>query len=171
MSIWPSSTGSPAEEFAAFESRGLTGHPQLWEIDQSVMRAELRLWYDEEVLDAVARSSDSAAFEVTYGMPLDPDPHPLSRAEPVPLQVGERELQLSGRIDRLQWREDGAGLRRDRLQDGTAEGQEDGRRSTAATHCSCRSTSMAPRIFSGARRTTAPRSTSTSAAAVGLPVT
>ena len=41
------------------------------------MRAELRLWYDEEILDAGARSSDSAAFEVTYGMPLDPDPHPL----------------------------------------------------------------------------------------------
>src|SRR6185503_19239132 len=90
------------EEFQSFAARGLTGHPQLWEIDQSVMRAELRLWYDEEVLDAVDRSSDGAAFEVTYGLPLDPGAPSLSRADPVPLHVGERKLQLSGKIDRLQ---------------------------------------------------------------------
>ena len=94
------------EEFARFEARGLTGHPQLWAIEQSVMRAELRLWYDAEVLDTVERPADGAAFEVTYGLPLDGDSHPRSRAEPVTLRVGERELRLSGMIDRLQWRED-----------------------------------------------------------------
>jgi CRISPR/Cas system-associated exonuclease Cas4 (RecB family) len=95
------------KEFEGFEARGLTGHPQLWEIDQNVMRAELRLWYDEEVIDAVARPSDAAAFEVTYGMPLDHGAPSMSRADPVPLRVGDRVLQLSGKIDRLQWR-DGA---------------------------------------------------------------
>lgn len=93
------------EEFADFEARGLTGHPQLWEIDQSVMRAELRLWYDAEVLDAIARPCDAATFEVTYGMPLDPDADPRSTPDPVPLRVGGRDLRLSGKIDRLQWSE------------------------------------------------------------------
>lgn len=96
-----------ATEFKSFEDRGLTGHPQLWQIDQNVMRAELRLWYDEEVTDADERPSDRAAFEVTYGLPLDDDSDELSRSDSVPLKVGERTLQLSGRIDRLQWREDG----------------------------------------------------------------
>ena len=49
-----------AEEFERFEARGLTGHPQLWEIDQSVIRAELRLWYDEEILDAARAPWDAA---------------------------------------------------------------------------------------------------------------
>jgi ATP-dependent helicase/nuclease subunit B len=94
-----------AEEFESFAAHGLTGHPQLWEIDQNVIGAELRLWYDAEVLDGVARPSDGAAFEVTYGLPLDPGAPSLSRTDAVPLRVGGHELKLSGKIDRLQWRE------------------------------------------------------------------
>lgn len=98
------------EEFASFEGRGVTGHPQLWQIDQSVILAELALWYDAEVVDTTTRPSDSAALEVTYGIPLRDDPHPLSSADPVPLRVGDRTLLLSGKIDRLQWRSGGQGF-------------------------------------------------------------
>ena len=98
------------EQFAAFQAHGLTGHPQLWEIDKSVMLAELRLWYDAEILDAETRGSDHAAFEVSYGLPLDDDAHPLSRADPAEIAVGRRTLRLSGRIDRLQWRGRGDGF-------------------------------------------------------------
>jgi ATP-dependent helicase/nuclease subunit B len=99
-----------AEEFERAEARGLTGHPQLWEIDKSVMGAELRLWYDEEVLAASTRRWDSAAFEVSYGIPLGDEPHPLSTTAPVPLTFGTRTVQLSGKIDRLQWDERGRGF-------------------------------------------------------------
>ena len=160
-----------AEEFESFEARGLTGHPQLWEIDQSVMRAELRLWYDEEVLDATARPSDGAAFEVTYGLPLDPDRTRLSRADPVPLQVGERVLQLSGKIDRLQWRE-GA-------QDFVVIDYKTGRQRDKKTAVFDGGNALqlplylhgAAHLLGAQRRRTAPPSTSTSAAAVRLPVT
>ena len=94
MSISPSSTRLRPKNSERFSERGLTGHPQLWEIDQNVIRAELRLWYDEEILDALARSSDRAAFEVTYGMPLDADSPPLSRSEPVPLMVNGRRARV-----------------------------------------------------------------------------
>ena len=73
------------------------------------MRAELRLWYDARGRSTpIARPSDGAAFEVTYGLPLDPDSHPLStRRAGRRSESASAQLQLSGRIDRLQWGEDG----------------------------------------------------------------
>ena len=116
-----------AEEFASFADRGLTGHPQLWEIDKRVMLDELRLWYDAEVEDARERPCDGAAFEVTYGIPLEPDAHPLSRAEPALLKVGDRTLELSGQMDRLQWSDDARDFVVIDYKTGQAEGQEDRR--------------------------------------------
>ena len=100
------------------------------------MRAELRLWYDEEVLDArrapVGRRGVRGDLRHATGsrrapaVTRRPGAAPSRRAR-APAERADRPSAMArGR----------ARLRRDRLQDGTAEGQEDSRvrrRQRAAT--------------------------------------
>ncbi len=94
------------EEGAERESRGVTGRPLLWQIDQRSIHHDLIRWYDEEVRMAAASPLRPGAFEAGFGgarAGFGDRESDLSTDEPLVLRAGDREIRLQGRIDRIDW--------------------------------------------------------------------
>ena len=93
------------------ELHGLTGYPALWAADRQGILLDLRLWYDAEVTDANAKRFDAADFEVGFGLKARDDDGPSSSTDPLELDLNGSPLRFHGRIDRLQWLENGRDFR------------------------------------------------------------
>ncbi|MDQ3090082.1 MAG: exodeoxyribonuclease V subunit gamma [Actinomycetota bacterium] len=99
------------EECDAVERHGLTGYPALWAAERQGILLDLRLWYDAEVADATATRFDAADFEVGFGLKARDDDGPSSSTDPLELDLNGSPLRFHGRIDRLQWLENGRDFR------------------------------------------------------------
>jgi ATP-dependent helicase/nuclease subunit B len=95
--------------FVAYEARGVTGYPALWEADREAILLDLRLWYEREVADQHTGRFDAADFEVGFGL-SGGNGGSHSTERPLELPVGSG-LRFHGRIDRLEWRREGGGFR------------------------------------------------------------
>ncbi len=93
------------QEFNAFEQRGITGFPMLWELEKKDILDDLIHLFEEELRD---REFVPCYFEVSYGMRLHgSQPSELSTEKPVFVTLGGQEISLRGRIDRIDLKEKG----------------------------------------------------------------
>jgi RecB family exonuclease len=82
----------------------------LWERERKQFEETLRGWLRREA--AAANRSTPAYFEVGFGPTARPSPGEPHRAEALEIDLGdERVLRISGKIDRIDRREDGLVLR------------------------------------------------------------
>lgn len=87
-------------ECAALEARGVTGRPLLWDLDRTQIFEDLERWYDRECTDRTGLKP--GALEASFGI-SDAPADGVSRAEPLVVRAGGRELSFQGRIDRIDW--------------------------------------------------------------------
>lgn len=86
-------------KFTEFEQVGVTGFPMLWEVEKKSMLNVLKDFFIEELNET---EFVPTYFEVRYGMKhLDFQESEISTEEPVPIKLGEKTLNLRGRIDRI----------------------------------------------------------------------
>ncbi|MFH1314373.1 MAG: PD-(D/E)XK nuclease family protein [Candidatus Eisenbacteria bacterium] len=91
--------------FAEFEQHGNTGYPALWAIEQDTIFGDLDRFVEEQVPETEFLP---AYFEVRYGMkPYDAEESEISTETPVPLSIGNREISIRGKIDRIDISPDG----------------------------------------------------------------
>ena len=87
------------KKFIEFEQLGLTGYPMLWEVEKRKMLEELKNFFSQELKET---EFIPTYFEVRYGMqPFRGGESEISTEEPVPLRIGEKGMNLRGRIDRI----------------------------------------------------------------------
>jgi ATP-dependent helicase/DNAse subunit B len=78
---------------------GVTGYSMLWEVEKRNMLDTLKDFFNEELNET---EFVPTYFEVRYGMKhLDFQESEISTEEPVPLKIGEKTVNLRGRIDRI----------------------------------------------------------------------
>ncbi len=93
------------KEFIEFEQRGVTGYPMFWEVEKKSILDDLIHLFDEEM-----RNKDfvPAYFEVSYGMKLPGSQRSeISTEKPILITLGEQEISLRGRVDRIDLKEEG----------------------------------------------------------------
>jgi ATP-dependent helicase/nuclease subunit B len=91
--------------FVEFEERGITGYPALWAIEKETILGHLDRFLEEQASETEFLP---AYFEVRYGMRAHgAEESTISTEDPVPVSVGEREISISGRIDRIDVSADG----------------------------------------------------------------
>jgi ATP-dependent helicase/nuclease subunit B len=100
---------------AALE-RFLEGSPPrftlLWEREKARFRDTLARWLAREA--SLAGASRPAHFELGFGLPVPPGADEPHSAEPLTIELGDgRTLRVSGRIDRIDERDDGTLVLRD----------------------------------------------------------
>lgn len=104
--------GMAQKKFVEFEKMGVTGYPMLWEVEKRNMLEILIDFFNEELNET---EFIPTYFEVRYGMKrLDFQESEISAEEPVPLKIGEKSVNLRGRIDRIDLTKD---ARRARVRD------------------------------------------------------
>jgi len=87
------------KKFVEFEQMGVTGYSMLWEVEKRNILGTLKEFFNEELNEM---EFIPTYFEVRYGMkPLDFQESEISTKEPVPLKIGEKTMNLRGRIDRI----------------------------------------------------------------------
>jgi ATP-dependent helicase/DNAse subunit B len=97
--------GIAGRSFAEFEQHGSTGYPALWEIDRATILRYLDRFISEQAADD---DYLPAYFEVRYGMkPYDTNESPISTDAAAPLGIGNRDLSIRGKIDRIDISPDG----------------------------------------------------------------
>ncbi len=85
--------------FVEFEQRGNTGYPAMWALEKEAILEDLDRFIEDQISET---DFLPAYFEVRYGMkPYDTDESEISTETPVPLRVGNRELSIRGKIDRI----------------------------------------------------------------------
>ncbi len=95
-----------AEEARERETRGVTGRPLIWAMDRQQIEEDLVRWYAAELKEAANSDLRPGAFEVGFGgarFGFGDDESDYSKAEPIVIRAGDRELLLQGRIDRIDW--------------------------------------------------------------------
>jgi hypothetical protein len=93
------------KKFVEFEQMGVTGFPMLWEVEKRNMLDTLIDFFNEELNET---EFIPTYFEVRYGMKhLDFQESEISTEKPVPLKIGEKTVNLRGRIDRIDLTKDG----------------------------------------------------------------
>ncbi|MGH9100369.1 MAG: PD-(D/E)XK nuclease family protein, partial [Acidimicrobiales bacterium] len=105
------------DEFAQARSRGVTGHPALWELERSRMASDLREHLRTEAAYRAASGARPVAVELEFG--------PATRSH---VAVGTRsgEVRFRGRIDRVDAQADGTLTVIDYKSGRPYRGQEDG---------------------------------------------
>jgi ATP-dependent helicase/nuclease subunit B len=93
------------KKFVEFEQTGVTGYPMLWEVEKRNMQDTLKDFFNEELKEV---EFIPTYFEIRYGMKhLDFQESEISTEEPVPLKIGEKTVNLRGKIDRVDLTKDG----------------------------------------------------------------
>jgi ATP-dependent helicase/nuclease subunit B len=92
------------EECARAEERGETGYPAMWRADRLEVIEDCLRWLELERQDPLTRALSLVKCEARFGRrhPGEADDE-LSRDEPIEIELGDRTLLVSGRIDRLNW--------------------------------------------------------------------
>jgi len=87
------------KKFVEFEQMGVTGYPMLWEVEKRNMLDTLKDFFNKELNET---EFIPTYFEVRYGMkPCNLQESEISTEKPVPLKIGEKTVNLRGRIDRI----------------------------------------------------------------------
>jgi ATP-dependent helicase/nuclease subunit B len=97
--------GIAEEEFERCRERGQTGFPAMWAADRLELIEDLKAWLENERLDELATVLSEGAYEVRFGYgwgETDSDGG-LSRDDPIEISADGLKLEVSGRIDRLNW--------------------------------------------------------------------
>lgn len=93
------------KKFIEFEQTGITGFPMMWEVEKKSMLDSLRDFFKEELDET---KFVPTYFEIRYGMkPFDFKESEISTEEPVLLNIGEKTVNLKGKIDRIDLTKDG----------------------------------------------------------------
>jgi RecB family exonuclease len=89
--------------------RGVTGRPLIWRMDQKAINEDLVRWYDLEAVDGVTSGMTPGAFEARFGPAngFGLEDETLSSDEPLAIDVNGRVVRVQGRIDRIDWSDDG----------------------------------------------------------------
>ena len=92
------------EECDRAEERGETGYPAMWRADRLEVIEDCVRWLEVERQDPLTRALPLVKCEARFGRrhPGEADDE-LSRDQPIEIELGERKLLVSGRIDRLNW--------------------------------------------------------------------
>jgi RecB family exonuclease len=101
------------EEFTGCEERGETGYPLIWRYDRAEIRDDLIRWLEAERNDPSFRDLPRGEYEISFGPAWDKAEarSQLSRDEPLEITPEGVELRVIGRIDRLNWSDDGERFR------------------------------------------------------------
>jgi RecB family exonuclease len=100
------------EECDAAARRGETGYPALWAATRLEVIDDCVLWLGREREDPLTGALPNVACEARFGRRRTGEQRTtLSRDEPIELEVDGRRLRLTGRIDRINWRDDRARFR------------------------------------------------------------
>jgi RecB family exonuclease len=92
------------EECDRAEQRGETGYPAMWRADRLEVVEDCLCWLDVERQDPRTRLLPLVACEARFGRRLAGEADgEISRDEPIEIDIGDRTLRVSGRIDRLSW--------------------------------------------------------------------
>ena len=92
------------EECDAAADRGETGYPAMWAADRTEIVDDCLAWLAIERDDPATRLLPRDACEARFGRARRGEPiGSLSRDEPLDVDLGDRVLRLSGRIDRIAW--------------------------------------------------------------------
>jgi ATP-dependent helicase/nuclease subunit B len=92
------------EECDLAQARGETGYPAMWAADRLEVIDDCLRWLEVERADPQTATLPLSACEARFGRR-----HPgeqqgtLSSEDPIKIELGGRELLLSGRIDRISW--------------------------------------------------------------------
>jgi ATP-dependent helicase/nuclease subunit B len=93
------------KKFVEFEQMGVTGFSMLWEVEKRNILGTLKDFFNEELNET---EFTPTYFEVRYGMRhLDFEESEISTEEPVLLKIGEKTVNLRGKIDRIDLTKDG----------------------------------------------------------------
>lgn len=101
------------EELERARLTGMTGHPMLWEGDRAAIREDVERWLEHEIADDDNGALNKADYEVRFG----PSRHggtdgPLTSDAPLTVLLSDGQtLDVAGRIDRVDWREQPARFR------------------------------------------------------------
>jgi ATP-dependent helicase/nuclease subunit B len=92
------------EECDRAEERGETGYPAMWRADRLEVIEDCLRWLEVERQDPLTRALPLVKCEARFGRrhPGEADDE-LSRDQPIAIELGDRKLLVSGRIDRLNW--------------------------------------------------------------------
>ena len=92
------------EECDRAEERGETGYPAMWRADRLEVIEDCLQWLEVERQDPLTRALPLVTCEARFGRrhPGEADDE-LSRDEPIAIELGDRKLLVSGRIDRVSW--------------------------------------------------------------------
>ena len=92
------------EECDRAEARGETGYPAMWAADRLEVIEDCLRWLEVERAGSAHASLPLVKCEARFGRrhPGEADDE-LSRDEPIAIELGDRKLLVSGRIDRLSW--------------------------------------------------------------------
>lgn len=110
---WPALSAIADAVLAEAEADGVTGHPVLWAGDRAAIREDVERWLEHEVNDRDSAALLKADYEVRFG----PARHagqdgPLTRDEPLRVALPSgRIIEVTGWIDRVDWREDPVAFR------------------------------------------------------------
>jgi hypothetical protein len=88
------------EECDRAEERGETGYPAMWRADRLEVVEDCLRWLEVERQDPLTRALPRVKCEARFGRrhPGEAD-DALSRDEPIEIELGDRTLRVSGRID------------------------------------------------------------------------
>jgi len=87
------------KKFVEFEQTGVTGYSMLWEVEKRNILDDLMDFFSKELMDT---KFIPTYFEVRYGMKRHGfQESEISTEEPVPIKIGEKTVNLRGRIDRI----------------------------------------------------------------------
>lgn len=94
------------EVFDEFEARGVTGYPAIWAADRLELIEDLKAWLANERRDDRTTVLTKGAYEIRFGYGWGDDSESdggLSSDNPLEIKAGKVRLDVSGRIDRLNW--------------------------------------------------------------------
>jgi ATP-dependent helicase/nuclease subunit B len=123
---WPALAAIADELLDAAQADGLTGHSVMWAGDRAAIREDIERWLEHELSDDHAAALTNADYEVRFG----PSRHggedgPLTRDEPLVVALSNgRTIEVTGHIDRVDWRDAPAAFRVIDYKTGSARAKE-----------------------------------------------
>ena len=95
------------EECDAAERRGETGYAAMWAAERLEVIDDCLRWLEMERGDPSTVALPNVATEARFGRRHFAEHEgPLSRDEPIEIELGARVLRLAGRIDRINWNDE-----------------------------------------------------------------